>query len=184
MGGRGRIGTRAGNDKNVKAFFVLVVAAGLAGCEKKDPPAADVGASTAISPVDHLAPGEVPEGKDKAFALALPRGVSIEHAFVDVVFARGTVPAEVLANYVRTRVKDGKISVGAGRTVFDQVTVASDPKRILHIRVDPGEDGIGARIEVRDVTPPPADDLPDEAARWRAAGLKPNGEQLDTKHVQ
>ena len=168
----------------MRTFFVFVVAAGLAGCEKKDPPAPSAPPSAAVSPVDHLAAGEVPEGKDRAFALTLPRGVSVEHAFVDVVFARGSLPAEVLANYVRTRVKDGKITVGAGRTVFDQVNVPSDPKRILHIRVDPGEDGIGARIEVRDVTPPPSDNLPDEEARWRAAGLKPNGEQLDPKHVQ
>lgn len=176
MGGRRRVKTRA--------FFFVGLVASIAGCEKKDPPEASTDASAVVSPVDHLAPGEVAEGKDKAFALVLPRGVIVEHSFVDVVFARGTVPAELLANYVRTRVQDGKVTVGAGRTVFDQVKVPSDPKRLLHIRVDPGEDGIGARIEVRDVTPPPSDNLPDEAARWRAAGLKPNGEQLDPKHTQ
>jgi hypothetical protein len=168
----------------MRTLFVFGLVALLAGCDKKDPPPASTESTAPASPVDHLAPGEVPEGKDKAFALVLPRGVTVEHSFVDVIFARGTVPAELLANYVRTRVQDGKVTVGAGRTVFDQVKVPSDPKRLLHIRIDPAADGIGARIEVRDVTPPPPDNLPDEESRWRSAGLKPNGEQLDPKHTQ
>ena len=140
-------------------------------------------ASASQPPIDHLAPGELLEGDAKAFGLVLPRGVRVDHAFADVVYASGTVSPDALSNYVRARVRDGKVTAGAASTVFERVRVPAVPDHELDIRVRPAEGTLGAKIEVRDVTPTKSPPMPDEAARWNAAGVKPNGEILDPTHL-
>jgi hypothetical protein len=146
----------------------------------------EVAASSAV-PVDHLAPSELLEGDAKAFGLVLPRGVRIDHAFDDVVFASGQVSKEGVVKYVRSHVREGKLLQPAGteRATFDQVRIPAMPDKQFVVTIEPARGAVATtRIEVRDVTLAKAVNLPDEAARWAAAGLKPNGQPLDPAHVQ
>jgi hypothetical protein len=136
------------------------------------------------APVDHLAAGELVAGDRKAFTLVLPRDVRVDQGLTDVVFASGLVSASDLANYIRHRVRDGTVSVGATATIFDQVKAVDDPGRTLFIRIVAGPNGQGARIEVRDVTPPLEPNLSGTAERWRQFGLDPNGKLLDPQHLR
>ena len=145
-------------------------------------PAASDSVAPVPPPVDHLAPGELLEGSEKAFDLWLPRGMHVDGAFVDVVYASGTVPSDGLANYVRARVRDGKVITGATGTVFDRVRLPAAPDVELAIYVRPSP--LGSSIEIRNVTPVRSPDLPDENERWKAAGLKPGGGVLDPTHLQ
>lgn len=145
----------------------------------------DAGApAVSAAPVDRLAPGELVPGTAKAFALVLPRDLKVDQALTDVVFASGPVNATDLANYVRARVRDGEVSVGATATVFDKVRAIDAPSRLLFVRIFPGPMGNGARLEVRNVTPPPLQDLPNEEARWKQVGLSPDGRLLDPQHLK
>ena len=167
------------------ALGALAVSA-LVGCEKEEA-RVEVAPATSASvapPVDHLAKGELLEGSDKALTLTLPRDLHIDNAFVQVVYASGHASPEDVANYFRARVRDGSVTPGASATLFENVRVPASPNVILRIRVQPGPDGLGSSVEVRDVTPPPAVDLPNEESRWRAAGLQPNGTLADPKHTQ
>lgn len=166
---------------------ILVLGCAVAACnapaavQQSGPPAAT---SASAAPVDHLAPGELLEGKEKAFGLPLPRNIEVQHAFVDVVYATDPAPPDALSNYVRARVREGKVTAGATQTVFDRVKVPARPDREVTIYVRPGGGGRGSELEVHDVTPVKGPDLPDEAARWHAAGLKANGEVLDPQHLE
>lgn len=175
------------NDLARVCACALLGALALSACKKDvvdaTPPATPSAAASAL-PVDHLAPGELLEGTDKAFALVLPRGVRVIHGFDDLVVASGTPPADKVTNYVRARVRDGKVTVGARATVFDHVRIPAAPDIELQIRVEPAEGMEGTRLEVRKLTMPKAPDLPNDAERWRAAGLKPDGKPLDPKHLQ
>lgn len=157
---------------------------GVLACKREEelPVVPAASASVARAPVDHLAPGELLEGSEKAFELSLPRGMHVDGSFVDVVYASGTVPSDVLANYVRARVRDGKVVTGATGTVFDRVRLPAAPDVELAIYVRPAPQG--SSLEVRNVTPTRSPDLPDENERWKAAGLKPGGGVLDPTHLQ
>lgn len=157
----------------------------LASCGK-DETTLNVGpapSASTVAPVDHLAENELLEGDAKAFGLTLPRGVTIAHGFDDLVVATGNVPSEKVANYVRQRVKDGKVTVGARATVFEGVRTTGAPDLELSVRVEPLNGYEGVRIELRRLTQEKAPVLPDEESRWRAAGLKPNGQPLDPKKL-
>ncbi len=140
-------------------------------------------APSASATVDRLAPGELVDGPFRAFELKLPAGMQIREAFTSVVYASGPVDARQLANYLRAQVKGGSVNVGAAATVFDHVTVPANAKRILRLRVDAVGQGHAARLEVRDVTPPVLPPAPDDAERWRRAGLSPDGKLLDPSHL-
>jgi hypothetical protein len=163
----------------------LVLALSIAGlaCHRREPEAEPAPAPSA-TPVDRLAPGELVPGDGKAFAVALPRGMSVDQALTDVVYASGPMAASDLANFVRAHVRDGQVSVGATATVFDQVKAIDDPSRLLFIRVFPGPMGRGARMEVRNVTPPVQPNLASPEERWKQMGLTPEGKIRDPKHLQ
>jgi hypothetical protein len=166
--------------KAARAGVLLFALAGPA-CARHEPtaaaPAADAGVKA--KPVDHLAPGELVEGSQRAFGLVLPRLMPIERTFDDVVFASGSVPAEAASRYVEARVRDGKVHRVGATDVFEAVHVPGEPK-LLRIVVERATNGGGTRLEIRDVTPLPAVNVPaDEEGRWRAVGMKPNGEPLD-----
>lgn len=156
------------------------------GCHEHD--AGTVGApsasAVATAPIDHLAPGELLEGTDKAFGMVLPREMRVVHGFDDLVIASGSPPADKVTNYVRARVRDGKITVGARATVFERVRTPAAPDLELSIRVEPAEGLDGTRIEVRRLTQPKAPALQSDEERWRAAGLRPDGRPLDPKTMQ
>jgi hypothetical protein len=141
-------------------------------------------AAPSAAPVDRLAPGELIPGTAKAFGIVLPRDLQVDQALTDVVFASGPINAADLANYVRARVTEGDVSVGATATVFDKVKVNGAPNRLLFVRIYAGPMGRGAHVEVRDVTPPPLPDLPNVESRWKQVGLSPDGKLLDPQHLK
>jgi hypothetical protein len=137
------------------------------------------------TPVDRLAPGELVEGTEKAFALVLPRGMRVDSSFMSAVYASGGLKADDVANYVRARVQGGTGTRGVVGTVFDNVTVPSEPSRFLHILVAHAPAGEGCRLEVRDITPAPPLPMPTTTTeRYRAAGLTPDGKFIDPMHRQ
>ncbi len=158
---------------------------GLVACRKEPPPpeatetrSAPPKAATSAAPADHLAKGELVAGKEKAFALVLPRDLKLAWSFPDVALARGDVEPELVANYVRARVGGGTVTIGASQTLFEGVRVAAEPGKDLRIKVEKVH-GL-CHLEIRDITPPPADPDPgDDVARWRKAGFAPNGKPLD-----
>ena len=152
-------------------------------CRRGDPDKDRAQSAASAPPVDRLAPGELVPGEKRAFAILLPRDLKVDQALPDFVFASGPVGASDLANYVRARVTDGAVTVGATATVFDKVKAVDDPSRLLFIRIVPGPMGNGARMEVRNVTPPPIPNLPNEAERWKQMGLTPEGKILDPTHL-
>ncbi len=163
--------------------LLLLLVLGALACQRHAHDDPEPPAASAV-PVDRLAPGELIPGDKTAFAILLPREVTIDQALTEVVFASGPVGASDLANYMRPRVRDGSVSIGASATVFDQVKAVDDPSRLLFIRIFPGPMGRGARMEIRNVTPPPLPDLPSTAERWKQMGLTPEGKVLDPKHLQ
>ncbi len=187
------MGVRRGVRLRWACVGALVALACAVGCKKTPPPEEEEqaqahapGAPRAASseaPVDHLAPGELAPGSESAFGLTLPRVLRIERKIEgSAVFARGQAEPAAVTAFFRARVHDGKVrSLPFEGTSFEHV-VATDPKIQLSIRVEP--DAQGSRVEIHDVTPPPKVDLPDDEARWRAAGLKPNGQPLDPSHLQ
>jgi hypothetical protein len=149
---------------------------------------AEAPSASVVVPVDHLAPGELVEGSERAFELPLPRGMHVDGRFIDVVYASGDVAPDALANYVRNRVRDGKAITGAAGTVFDRVRIPAAPDTYLAIYVRPGptRPTSSSMLEIRNVTAPKSADMPDEESRWKAAGLKPGGRgsMLDPTHLQ
>ncbi len=160
---------------------LLAAAAALPSCNRSDVGGAPAPSGSAH---DRLAVGELSDGPFHAFELRLPTGVVIREAFAAVVYARGTVDPMKLANYLRAQVTGGTVSVGAAATVFEQVTVPANPKRLLRIRVEPTAQGHEALLEVRDITPPPQDPGASPAERWRRAGMTPDGKLLDPSHLE
>jgi hypothetical protein len=167
-------------------FATVLAAACAIGCEKEDAPlvgAAIAADALAPSPRDHFGPGELLEGNERAFGLALPRGTHIDSAFPQQVLASTDAKATDVANYIRTRVSMGTVKVGAASTMFDRVQVPALPSHELVIRVEEGPMGNGSRITLRDVTPPPVDPGLSDEERWRQAGLKGPGQAADPTHL-
>jgi hypothetical protein len=175
----------------LSAIAALVATACRSGQDAPPPPSvlgstsasegAPVAPAASALPVDHLGPGELIEGTERAFGVVLPRDVRIEESFVDVVVARGPVSVHALAGYLRARLQEGGLREGSSSATFEHVKVPGKPGLELSMRIVSWEGG--ARLEVRDTTPQPAADLPDEAARWRQAGLTPEGRVLDPTHL-
>lgn len=175
--------------------YVIAIALMLAcsACKKDDDvslvAAASAPRASASVPIDHLATGELLEGTAKAFGLVLPRGMTIDAAFGDVVYASGQLPSDSVAKYVRARVREGKMIEGDyshyGTTTFEHVRIPTSPDKDFAITVRPASEGVNVtKLEVRDATPTKAPPLPDDAARWKNAGLTPQGRVLDPTHLQ
>ena len=109
--------------------------------------------------------------------------VTIDNSFRDEVLAHGDATPEAVANYVRARVREGTITVGAMGTTFEHVRVPAEPTRELRIKVSAGR-GARSAIEIRDITPPVVHDPGNETDRWKQTGLLPNGKLLDPLHTQ
>jgi hypothetical protein len=129
-------------------------------------------------PIDHLAPDELVEGRESALGLKLPRDLKTTVTTNERVIAEGHIDAERVANYVRARVKDGKMTVGASSTTFESVHLLADPKRLLGVKIAATRGT--AYLEVWDMTPKPKEPDPgNDVERWRKAGFKPDGTPLD-----
>jgi hypothetical protein len=65
------------------------------------------------------------------------------------------------------------------------VKIPTSPDKDFTIIVRPMAEGVGmTKMELRDTTEPTAPALPDDNARWKNAGLGPNGKILDPTHLQ
>jgi hypothetical protein len=172
----------------VQAAYALGLAALAVSCRKEPvsesaPAQAAVAAPTASAvPADHLAPDELVEGTRQAFGIVLPRVVQVDGTFHDVVFASGRASVHPLVKYFRARVTDGSLREGEEAATFEHVHVpgSKDLDLTVHIRAS----GASASLEFRDTTPKSLPVLPDDAARWRRAGLTPEGRLLDPAHLE
>ena len=164
------------------------------GCRRSEPvpdtsaqaPAAPevTAAEPPSAPVDHLAPGELVEGAQLAFGVALPRVVHVDESFVDAVYASGPATLDALVPYFRGRLEGGTVRQGPTTATFEHTRVrgkAGPGTRDVLVRVTSAANG--ANVEIRDTTPPPAPVLPDQAARWRQVGLTPQGRIADPSHL-
>jgi len=174
MGARRRLST-----------VVLALAFGATACssckrKEEDAP------KTEQAPPDRLAPGELVEGTERAFGLPLPRLSRVAGRFQTSVDITSTATPEQLANFVRARVKEGKVTQGTSSTKLDDVVPRDDKNKRLTIEVRPVRAGNGNHSEmvVRDTTPPPGDPTLSEEERWKKAGMTPNGKLLDPKRVE
>ncbi len=145
------------------------------------PSASSAAIRTSAAPADHLAPGELLEGTDKAFGVTLPRGLRIDGAFRDVVYTTGLLDVHALATYFGAHLQNGDFREGATSATFEHVTAKEQPGRLLSVHIV--KTGGGARADIRDVTPIPGLPFPDEAARWKRVGLTPSGRLIDPTHL-
>jgi hypothetical protein len=179
-----------------RARRVTLAAAGCAvvallssACHRSSPadsgpaPAASAAAVRAapVVPADHLAPGELLEGTDRAFDVLLPRGLRVDGAFSDEVLTSGALAVHPLVDYFRTHVQNGDLREGATSATFEHVTAPGKPERLLTVHIQKAGDG--AHVEIRDTTPPKGPPLPDENARWKQVGLTPSGRLVDPTHL-
>jgi hypothetical protein len=137
--------------------------------------------ATPTVPADHLAPGELLEGTDKAFDVTLPRGLKVDGRFGDEVLANGPFGVHPLVAYLQGHVQGGSLTEGATSATFDHVTAPGKPERPLTVRILKAGDGV--HVEIRDVTPLAMPPLPDENARWKQVGLTPTGRIADPTHL-
>lgn len=151
-------------------------------CKRKT----DEGPKTEEAPPDRLAPGEVVEGSERAFGLPLPRASRVAARFATSVHVTSTVTPEQLANFVRTRVKEGNVTQGTSSTKLENVVPRDDKNKRLTIDVRPLHAGNGNRSEmvIQDTTPPPFDPKLTDEERWKKAGLTPNGQLIDPKRLE
>ena len=170
-------------------WALLAVAALAAGCHRSSDlqgsPAAAASAAAVLSttpvPADHLAPGELLEGTDKAFEVTLPRGLHVDGRFADLVVTSGPFTVPQLVGYFRPRVQSGDLSEGPASATFDRVTTLGHPERPLSVHITRAGDG--SHVDIRDVTPPALPPLPDVTARWKHVGLTPTGRLVDPTHL-
>lgn len=139
------------------------------------------GAPAPSSSADHLTKGEIPEGSQRAFTLALPLHSAIKATFPGSVHVASAHSYEELAVFVKARIKDGKTRSSSSETMFEQVVATRDASKTLTIQVLPapivGE--YKSQMVVTDVTPAPEPPGLTDADRWRKAGLTPDGKQID-----
>jgi hypothetical protein len=163
------------------ALFVAVGVTGCSSCKRNDD-------KTPVEnrPPDHLAPTEAVEGKERAFGLPLPRLSRVEARFDKSVHVLSALSAEELVNFVRARVKDGKVTPGTTTTqLFDVAPVGDPTKRLtIDVRTYRGGDGNKSEMIVRDTTPAPVEPGLTDEQRYQKAGLTPSGKIVDPKHLQ
>jgi hypothetical protein len=79
---------------------------------------------------------------------------------------------------VKVRVRDGKQWSDTGSVTFDGVRILDAPLRDLTVRIERDADRPGLVLSVRDVSIRPPEPLPNDEARWRAAGYDRSGQPL------
>lgn len=181
------MGTRHRLTFRTLGTFGTLLALAVTGCSSKPVTTTDAGAQATALPVDHLAPGELAEGKEKAFGLTLPRDMSIQRQFPNVIHASSkTARPEQVANYFRARVQDGTVSAGAAETKFIGVHAKTELTRNLAIEVRGGAPGMATcEVMVQDITAPVAEPGLTEEERRRRVGVSADGKKLlDPKNTE
>jgi hypothetical protein len=173
--------------KALEAILILAAVAVGSGCSKSSPTATEAPAATlaplaSVAPADHLGPDELIEGSERAFGIALPRGLTVEERYPDTIRASGPMTVRALVLYLRPRLQGGSLRESATVATFEHVTTPGLPPNTdlnIHLEVTVGK----TRVQIASTTVPPAPVLPDEASRWRQVGLTPNGKVLDPTHL-
>lgn len=159
----------------------------LAACSKPStsdgaPAPPVVGPASAV-PADHLALDELVDGKEQAFGVLLPRGLTVEQRFVEEVIATGSMSVHSLVGYFQPRLTGGSLREGERSATFEHVTTPGTPPQTdltIHIAALVGK----TRVEVSATPLHEAPVLPDEESRWKQVGLTPEGKVLDPTHLQ
>jgi hypothetical protein len=164
------------------ALAQALVASACSSCKRKP----DEAPKAEAAPPDHLAPGELVEGSERAFGLPLPRASRVAARFADSAHVTSTATPEQLANFVRTRVKEGTVTQGTTSTKVENAIPRDDKNKRISIEVRSLRSGNGNRSEmvIRDTTPPPFDPSLTEDQRWEKAGITPTGKLIDPKHLE
>ncbi|MCC6645380.1 MAG: hypothetical protein IT374_07415 [Polyangiaceae bacterium] len=165
------------------AIAALALASLHGGCKREPtivdilPPRASATSTAQPVPVDKLLPGELPEGTEKAYGLALPRGFRVVRRFDDSIVAEGPAPRGEVVSYLRRRVEAATVEETKASVTLKaaRVKAAKGPP----LRLSVSDLGGVTEISLQDLTPPPVDTTLTEEERWRRAGLKPTGEVLD-----
>lgn len=148
-------------------------------------PAASTSAAPSAKPLDHLAPGELAQGKSQVFGFDVPLDMQIRGQFDDVAYLEGRVAPEAVANYVRDRVEVEHVEIGAAGTVFPNARIRNGaPDRSYQFEVV--RDHGYTRLVIRDTTPR-RPDVPKDTSqqdRWRRAGRGPDGRILDPAQLR
>lgn len=139
-------------------------------------------ATTQTAAVDHVDPHELPEGTETAFGLPIPRAMEVAQRLPGAIRARGDVPLDALANYVRDRVVAERVETGPAKTVFSSVTLKASPNRLL--RVEVFQMGDRAELFVRDVTRPPPADVVKPTDPWDQPGFEPGDRKADRSRFE
>jgi hypothetical protein len=167
--------------------FAVVGAAVLGACRRRaEPPpgsAAPVpSAPSEVAAVDKALDGELAEGDEKAFGLALPREMKVKARLQKDVVAIGDVAINRLVEYLQARVSANHLETTVREVTLDQVTVRGQPGTLLHIEILP-KAGL-TQLALRDITPPKVREGLTDEERWRAVGMYPNGRLIDPTHLK
>ncbi len=158
-----------------------------AGC-KKAPADDDMKTQPAAKPKpavpkDYADKGSLPPGTDKAFALVLPFGFNVQTRLDRTAAAMGMAQSKQVVNYIKERVRDGKvIETDPERVVFEGVRIPDEPDRYLQIVVT--NRNAATLITVTDVTPAPAIAPTSQSERYKQVGLAPNGQLLHPHTIE
>ncbi len=165
-------------------FLVLSLTTEVCGCKSQE----ETRRETPNPPTDHLAAGEVPEGKARAFGLSLPYMSTVVLRTDKRVDVSSPLSWQDLTKFVRARVPPAHadVTVRESDALFDNVVTQENPERTLRIEVRAASHQSEGRSElvIRDVTAPaPEPDL-SKAERLRRVGLLPNGKLADPANVE
>jgi hypothetical protein len=166
--------------------LILVGALATFGCKPKEEPAPPAPAPSVTAPVDRLAAGEIPEGRERAFTLPLPLHSTVKARFPGSVHVASTHSYDELVKFVAAHVTEGSIEKHAAESRFDKVIVKTDPSKRLSIDVRRAliNADYETQLVVTDITPAPEPPGMTDTDRWKKAGLTPEGKPLDPKTLQ
>lgn len=154
---------------------ILLLGLGAQSCNREQDSAAPA-PSASLAP-DRVAFGELPQGKETAFGLKLPRQLHVNVREAFRIQAEGQVQPERVSNYVRLHVQAGAVDVGAAKTIFDQAVVkgTTEPKlRIEVIKVDRG-----TRLIIHNLTPHKVDPSLKKEDIQKLHGYDKDGKEVD-----
>lgn len=162
------------------AGLALVLGVG-AACKERPQQEAPAAVAPAPAP-DRVEPGQLLEGDQAVFGLALPESTKLLAVFRESASAEGPYAPEDLAVFLKSRLEVSHVEMAGTKILFPKARVKGNADRFL--RVEILRAGTGSELRVRDVTPPPAEKGLSEEERWRKAGLTPSGQLLDPNGME
>ncbi len=135
----------------------------------------------ATSP-DRLPPGELLEGPDEVFGIAVPRGMVGHKKGPKIAEITGSADYDLLVDYIKARISVRHAEMLEDRLVFPNARILGSKDRIyeLTVRRLPR----GSKVTILDVTKLPGTGGLSEEERWKRAGLKPGGGLIDPNAME